>query len=419
MIATLRNKNFSLLWTAGLISIIGNWMLLAALPFYVYELTGSALATSGLLIAYFLPGILFSSIAGVFVDRWDRRRTMIVINLLQAMVIPILLLVQSPEWVWLVYVVAFVESSLSYFFSPAENALLPNLVDEELLISANSLNTLNDNLARIIGPAIGGALLGVIGFSSVIVADAISYLAAAMLIILIAMPKGAQTAVSTESTSKTKEKIAQVWRELVDGLRIVKQNQILRKAFLIIGIALFGDAILSTVMVVFVQDNMGLTAVEFGWIMAARGIGGLIGGLLIAQLGQKFSTTQLTTGGLLISGAILLVIVNIPILYVALPLLVLAGIPLIAWIVSLQTILQQATEDKYRGRVFGSFGMISAMLMAVGAGIGGGLTDFTGAVILMTIASLIFMFSGLLAWILLRKPAEQFNATMNQAEAGS
>jgi predicted MFS family arabinose efflux permease len=153
--------------------------------------------------------------------------------------------------------------------------------------------------------------------------------------------------------------------------------------------------------------------------MAARGIGGLIGGLLIAQLGQKFSTTQLTAGGLLISGAILLVIVNIPILYVALPLLVLAGIPLIAWIVSLQTILQQAAEDKYRGRVFGSFGMISAMLMAVGAGIGGGLTDLTGAGILMTIASLIFMFSGVLAWILLREPAEQLNASMNQAEAGS
>ena len=77
MLATLRNRNFSLLWTAGLISLIGNWMLIAAIPFHVYDVTGSALATSGWLIAYILPGIFFSSIAGVFVDRWDRRKTMI------------------------------------------------------------------------------------------------------------------------------------------------------------------------------------------------------------------------------------------------------------------------------------------------------------------------------------------------------
>ena len=74
MLATLRNRNFSLLWLGGLISLSGNWMLLTALPFYVYQLTGSALATSGLMMAYIAPGIVFGSVAGVLVDRWDRRR---------------------------------------------------------------------------------------------------------------------------------------------------------------------------------------------------------------------------------------------------------------------------------------------------------------------------------------------------------
>jgi MFS family permease len=188
MIATLRNKNFALLWAGGLISMIGNWILIAAMPFHIYSLTGSALATSGFLIAYLIPGILFSSVAGVFVDRWDRKRTMLAASLAQSAVILALVVVQSAELVWLIYVVAFIESTLSHFFGPAENALLPRLVGEEHLVSANSMNAMNDNLGRLIGPALGGALLGVVGYSSVIVADSVSYLIAAVLISLVAAP---------------------------------------------------------------------------------------------------------------------------------------------------------------------------------------------------------------------------------------
>jgi MFS family permease len=100
-------------------------------------------------MAYILPGVLFSSVAGVFVDRWDRRMTIIIVNILQMLTIPLLLLVRSPELIWIVYIVAFLESTLSQFFGPAASALLPTLVGEENLTAANSLNSLNDNLARI------------------------------------------------------------------------------------------------------------------------------------------------------------------------------------------------------------------------------------------------------------------------------
>src|SRR5919198_1112108 len=85
MIATLRQRNFALLWFAGLISLAGDWMLIVALPIYVYQLTGSTLATSTMFIAGRLPTLLFGSVAGVFVDRWDRKRTMVVANLLLAL----------------------------------------------------------------------------------------------------------------------------------------------------------------------------------------------------------------------------------------------------------------------------------------------------------------------------------------------
>lgn len=419
MIATLRNRNFSLLWTAGLISLIGNWMLIAALPFYIYEVTESALATSGWLIAYIVPGVLFGSVAGVFVDRWDRRKTMIGVSLLQAAVIPLLLLVQSPEMIWIVYLVGFIEATLSNFFMPAESALLPTLVGEEHLISANSLNSLNDNLARIVGPAIGGVLLGFFGLRSVIVVDAISYGLAALLISLVVVPDVVKTAVASQTAETAKTKFMQVWQELVAGLKVIKNSRVLLAAFIVVGIALFGDAIMSAVMVVFAQEVMDLGADGFGWVLTARGLGGLLGGLLVAQLGQRFSMTQLIAGGLIMSGTLVFIMVSFPTLYIAIPLMILAGPALIAWIVSLQTLFQQATADEYRGRVFGAFGTVNALLMAVGALLAGGITDVVGSAILMSIASLFYIFAGLIGWVLLSKPVKQMEmaTAVTQPEA--
>jgi Na+/melibiose symporter-like transporter len=123
MLQTLKHRNFALLWTGGLISLIGNWILIAAMPFHIYAVTDSALLTSAWLMAYIAPGVIFGSVAGVFVDRWDRKRTMVVASLMQAAILLVLLLAQTAETVWLIYVVAFIEATLAQFFSPAENAL--------------------------------------------------------------------------------------------------------------------------------------------------------------------------------------------------------------------------------------------------------------------------------------------------------
>ena len=409
MLATFKNKNFTLLWLGGLISMIGNWVLLAAMPFHVYALTGSALATSGLLMAYIAPGIVFGSVAGVFVDRWDRKRTMVITSLMQAVILLVLTAVTSPQMIWLIYVITFIEATLARFFVPAESALLPSLVGEENLMAANSLNSLNDNLARLVGPALGGVLLGLVGFHSVVIVDAFTYLLAGLLISFVAAPSREQP-VQPEATS-TSSRWVQVWRDWLDGLKIVRNNTIIANTFIVIGVALFADAILSAILVVFVQDDMGLSSVEFGWMMTARGIGGLIGGLLIAQLSQKFSATQLITWGLALSGTILLIAVNIPTLTVVLPSLVFIGVFAIAWIVSIQTVMQTNTEDTYRGRVFGAFGTTSTLLMFVGSALAGVLADQIGSLILMNSAAVIYIGSGLLALILFTRATTQVAAT--------
>jgi predicted MFS family arabinose efflux permease len=380
--------------------MIGSWMLLTALPFYIYQQTGSALATSGLLMAYLAPGVLFGSIAGVFVDRWDRKRVLVAGNLIQASIIPLLLLVETNDWFWLIYVVAFLESTVSQFLMPAENALLPTLVDEEHLVSANSLNALNDNLARIVGAALGGILLGTVGFRNVVFFDALSFLMAAVLIAFVAAP--AREAVTEVAANVSRW--LQVWREWIGGLRLVAQDNILRNLFIVIGIALFGDAILSALLAVFAQDVAGFSATEFGWLLTARGIGGIVGGIVIAQFGSRFSNSVLITGGLVVTGLGILLMVTFPTLTVVVGLMILAGPFLMAWIIGMQTVLQQATDDSFRGRVFGAYGTTSTILMFIGAGLAGTLADTLGSSVLMASAAIIYIVAGVIGWALLSKP---------------
>ena len=106
--------------------MMGDWMLLVALPIYVYQTTGSALATGAMFAAGLLPNVLLGSVAGVFVDRWDRKRMMVTANALMALSVLPLLLVPSTGWLWAIYAVAFVQSCFGAFNEPAENPLLPS-----------------------------------------------------------------------------------------------------------------------------------------------------------------------------------------------------------------------------------------------------------------------------------------------------
>jgi len=139
--------------------MMGDWAMFAVLPFYAYEQTGSAFASGAVLTVLSLPGLLFGKVTGVFVDRLNRKRTMVVANLLQILVMMPLLLVRPGESLWLVYVVAFVLASVWQFVSPAENALLSGLFGPGRLMVANALIAFNDKLARIAEPALGGLVV--------------------------------------------------------------------------------------------------------------------------------------------------------------------------------------------------------------------------------------------------------------------
>ena len=403
MIALLRQRNYGLLWSSQLISQIGNWALLAALPFFVFQLTGSVLATGVMFIVEVIPSILLGSVAGVFVDRWNRRWTMIGANVARGLLLLLLLTFRSTEQVWVVYVVAFFESVANLFFSPANNALLPQLVTKDELVTANSLDALGENVARIIGPALGGALLAATGLAAVAVIDVGSYLIGAGLIYLIKEPKpAAEEGQIAEADRSIRMEWVKFWRDWIGGLRLVSQRRPLSYAFIATGVALIGDSIMGVLLVVFVQDVVGVGAQEFGWILTARGVGGVLGGLIIARVGPRFKPKNLMAYGMAGAGAVLIIMLQFPSLPVVLSSAVLVGLPVMAWMIAGQTWLQVHAEDQYRGRVFGAFETYSALMGLLGIGFATLSGESLGVLFSLYVASLLLISGGMLAYLLLR-----------------
>ena len=162
-------------------------MLFVSLPLYILFLTKSVEAM-GFLFYSQRPSRPLSrlGVAGVYVDRWDRKRILVVCNLLLVPLYALLLLFNTANMVWVVYIVGFTGNVIRQLLNPAEMALLPRLVGEGDLITANSLNSLNSNLARLVGPAVGGIVFATLGFEASVIIDVVTFFVAASLISAIA-----------------------------------------------------------------------------------------------------------------------------------------------------------------------------------------------------------------------------------------
>jgi len=400
MLTVLRRRNYGLLWVAQLISMIGDWAIFAALPFYVYDLTGSVMATGVMFMIQVVPPLVFGSVAGVFVDRWDRRWTMIVSSLFRGAVLVILLGVRSVDMIWLVYLAGFLESTASQFFGPANNALLPTLVEEDQLITANSLDSLGENGARMIGPALGGVLLASIGLQGVIYFDIGTYLLAALLMYFIRVP-ASEAALATAADGSAGSALSAFWGEFSAGLKLVVRKPALSRIFLVLSIAALGDSILTVLLVAFFQDVVGVGSAEFGLVLTARGVAGILGGIVVGAIGSKFKPDHLISFGLIGTGVALAAMVFWPVYAISLLIMILISVPLMAWLISSQTWMQTHAPGEYLGRVFGAYGTLSAMLALIGMAFASGLGDTLGISTTLYFGGGIYIMSGLLALALL------------------
>ena len=388
MLSVLRRRDFALLWTSGLVSVGGDWVLNAALPFFVYEETGSTVATAGMIVARLAPSVLLGSVAGVFVDRWNRKRVLVWANLLQAAIIALLLLAPGEGLLWVVFAVAAAQSVVSSFSSPAESALLPSLVGPDELLAANALNILNNRIGRLAGVPLGGVLLTYAGLEAVVVADALSFAAAAVLIAPISAPPVARVPVQASSAWES------FWREWLEGLRLVGSDRTIALLFLVFGLMTFGGTMLDPLTVAWVRDVLGEGPQVFALILTVHAGSGIVGSLLVGRFGRRFTPRDLIGWGSLVAGAALALRYNIPSVALALAMSAVAGITSVASSVGVETLAMESVRDELRGRVFGSLNATLGFLSLAGATVAGLIAEVVGIVPTLNVATALIALAG-------------------------
>jgi MFS family permease len=399
----IRNRNFGLLWSGGLVSDLGDWMLLIALPVYVFQLTGSALITSTVFVVELVPALFVGQVAGVLVDRWDRRRILVVGGLLQAALLLPLLAATTVEELWIIYVVAAVQSCLARVCAPAKAALIPALVPADQLTAANSLNAVSDNLARLVGSPLGGLAIQMLGLVGVVVVDAASYLLSALLTWGVRIrhePSPAKTS--------TRPSLLSDW---LDGIRTIRRTPPLPAVLFIGALSQVAQGMFVVLFVVFVLQELDGTGGDVGLIRGVQAIGGVVGGLVIGALSRRLSPRALIGWGFVVFGLISLSTWNAPNLTTAiglyLGLFIAAGIPGVATMTGLLTTVQSVTPATHLGRVFAAFETGAGALQAVGVLLAGALADRLGVVTILNAQAGIYILCGVLALIVLRAHAAQ------------
>jgi Na+/melibiose symporter-like transporter len=405
--ALLRRRDFGLLWAGGLISETGDWFLLVGLPVWVLQVTGSSLVTATVFLVGLLPGLVVGPLAGVLVDRWDRRRTLVAVSLAQAAFLLPLLAVDGRNRLWIVYLVMAVEAALAQLNDPARNALVPSLVAKADLVGANALIGLNSNLARLVGSPLGGIMVEVAGLPGLVVADAASFLLGAALIALVrsdagtSRAGGADPAPDVVHSPRPGPRRAGVVREWVDGLRVTLGDRGLRWGLVVNGLAGVAQGIFTVLFVLFVTRVLGGDGADVGLLRGVQAIGGLLGGVLVVGLAARLQAGRLLGVSLLVFAAIDLAIWNGPLVTTAdwlyLALFVAAGIPGVGVLTGLTSLVQERTAEAYLGRVFATYLGSFNGLMALGMLLAGLLGDTLGVVAVLNAQAGLGLLAGLIA----------------------
>ena len=293
MLKALRNRDFRLLWVGSLVSSLGSWLLVLALPAHVFLVTGSLRDTGLILAAQYLPALVLGPVAGVLTDRWDRRRLMIATSVFRAGSVAVMLLGTAPGRYWVLYAALVAENAGGVLYGPAALARTPAIVGTgPLLNSANALNAVADGAVRLIGGPLGGVLLTLLGIKWLICADALSYLISATAIAMTSRPSRDQAhrragVVMRSRPSRDqvhrRAAIRDVARELAAGVRVLRAEPVARALFPVTVIFLAANASLSAVLIPFGVERLGGSE-HTGFLLSALGVGFLLGAPVLRAL---------------------------------------------------------------------------------------------------------------------------------------
>lgn len=342
----LRHRNFALFWTGQLISLIGTWMQTTAQSWLVYRLTGDPLALGTVAFANTLPSFVFTLVAGVISDRVDRRWMIIALQavmMLLAFTLAALTLAGVVQF-WHVLVLAALLGTANALEMPTRQSYLVEMVGREDLMNAIALNSSIFNMARVVGPAVAGAVIESIGEGPAFLANGVSFIAVIAGLLLI----------RTEARPRAPRAFTPV-ADFAEGLRYIRGQARIAVLIALVAVPSVCAYPYTSQLPLFADRYLGLGAEGYSRLLTATGAGALVAALGLATFSSFRRKGLLVTLGAVSFAAGLLALSFVRDMWLASGLMVFLGWATVTQFATTNTLLQTATDDNYRGRVMGVY----------------------------------------------------------------
>ena len=367
----LRSRNYRLFFSGQTVSLVGTWMTRVATAWLVYRLTGSAVLLGVVSFCGQIPAFFLAPPAGVWVDRWNRHRALIVtqaLSMAQSLALAALALSGTIQ-VWHIVALALFQGMINAFDMPSRQAFVVQMVDRrEDLGNAIALNSSMVNVARLVGPAIAGLVIAAVGEGWCFLIDGLSYLA--VIASLVAMRVSARP---------SPPRRRRAWQEFAEGWQYVRRSKAIRSLLLMLGLVSLMGMPYTVLMPVFASRILHGGPNTLGFLMSASGVGALAGAITLAMrrsvlgLGRRIALATALLGAALIGFALSRS------LWLSLAVLPFAGFGMMQQMASTNTILQTIVDDDKRGRVMAYYAMAFQGMAPFGSLWAGALTARIGA----------------------------------------
>jgi MFS family permease len=444
-LAVFRNRPFLLLWLAQASTQIGGNMVIFGLTVIISKSTGSTTAVSALILTFLVPAVLFSAVAGVFVDRLDRRLVLIVTNVLRGLAFLAMFFVGDN--LIGIYILNVLVSTITVFFGPAEAAMIPILLPKRQLLAANGIFTLTLNAAFALGFALLGPLVVKIAggnAEAVIFLVAVFYfIASAFCVTLPSAPPAATVdrsrVIARTTVTETEQAVESVFWQLREGLAYIRDHREIRWSLIYLGIGASLVGVLGVLGPDFAQSTLGLDPSDFVVVVLPLGVGIVMGILLLNAYGRLLPRRRVIEAGLVALGFLLAAMAlsgqissflgrasattGLPDLSLVTSLLSIvvavaffAGISYSFVAIPAQTQLQEDLPPDVRGRVYGVLNMLVSVASFLPILVVGPIADIIGTTMVLVLVALLIGVSGI-ASIMIRGPLKPLE-TQSRAEVG-
>jgi MFS family permease len=372
MLRALDHRNYRLFFIGQGISLIGTWMTQIATSWLIYRLTNSALLLGVVGFVGQIPSFLFAPIAGVIVDRWNRHRLLVATQTLamaQSLALATLTLTGFVK-IWHVIALSAFQGMINVFDMPARQAFVVEMVEKrEDLSNAIALNSLMVNAARLLGPSLAGVVIAAVGEAWCFMLDGVSYLAVIASLLLMTLPRAVAERIEEEN----------LFRQFREGWNYIVGFRPIRNILLLLALMSLVGMPYTVLMPIFASDILGGGPYMFGWLMAASGVGALIGALFLAARKTVLGLGKFIPAMAGVFGAGLIAFSFSRALWLSLLLRVVTGLGFMTQMAVSNTLLQTIVEEDKRGRVMSFYTAAVMGTMPFGSLLAGAVAARIGA----------------------------------------